>query len=1021
MADEIGSLLVSIGADVRDLKKATAQVKGEVAKMSQGVQKETKGIKSAFKGIGPVIAGALAGGAVISGIKNAIATISEFEDAMAGVKAITGATEKEMQLYRQAAVDISKDLGSSASDVAKGFQLVKSAMAELDADEVVEVTKQADVLSKAIGVDAATAADTLTLAMNQFGASASEAGKFVDILATSQQQGTALATQIADAMKNAGATAKAFGISFEDTNVLLQGFAKGGTVGAEAGTQLSGVLSKLAKVQDKELNPTQTDMITVLDNLAKKQLSYTELTALTDAEGAKWLSTLISQNDQVQKLADDGLNKAGSALDQANTNTNTLSGAMDKLGSTWDGFILGVENGTGPISQAFKSIIDGLSGAIEGIERLNRTPTEKALDDATRSFKAQVEAGKELSVEIVKGYEKIFKSQDDLNAAIKRDLKLAKENAKAAKERGDLDMAAHYLGEAKALHEMIKPQKEVTEGTKGSGDAAAKTVPKWEKMTKAVTNQMNVTAKLPENAKTAIAKMAKEIESAPELKTIPIQLSTASLDKTRDDLINRLKGAAIKIAPVFENLGKAIAKGFQKAGSALTGVFTSGKITDEIFDEETGELIDTEERGVKGMGAVSALASGDFIGAITEILGELASVSEVFNDIMKSFDSAITDTIDELMPVFEEVIDAFHNLVPAIVDIIKVIASAGIGVMGAIIGPLTGIITQVGAILGGLAPVFELVAVIVGKVAEFVNTILGKLTPVFTALTDIVILLLGSVVEVISFLSDLLVPIIGILVAVLRPMIAFIAVVAKVLKSVLTPVLNAVGMLLGALLEPIEMILNTIMSVLVPIMETLGEIIGVLAHVILNVLMLPILLLAEILIALNPLIVELTEILLILMEPILDLTILLLELLIPLIELTTSAGVLIEVIKGVTWVFETLMEVVDFLREAFEKVTSLFNSFSLPTGGGGGGGTSDSGGGGGGGLLNQALGLIGLADGGIVTSPTLALVGEGGESEAVIPLSRLDGMMGGGNLTARVSGEDLEFILTRHRENKGFI
>jgi peptidoglycan hydrolase CwlO-like protein len=40
-------------------------------------------------------------------------------------------------------------------------------------------------------------------------------------------------------------------------------------------------------------------------------------------------------------------------------------------------------------------------------------------------------------------------------------------------------------------------------------------------------------------------------------------------------------------------------------------------------------------------------------------------------------------------------------------------------------------------------------------------------------------------------------------------------------------------------------------------------------------------------------------------------------------------------------------------------------------------------------------GLATLAEGGIVTRPTFALIGEGGESEAVIPLSKLGGMGGG--------------------------
>jgi hypothetical protein len=47
-----------------------------------------------------------------------------------------------------------------------------------------------------------------------------------------------------------------------------------------------------------------------------------------------------------------------------------------------------------------------------------------------------------------------------------------------------------------------------------------------------------------------------------------------------------------------------------------------------------------------------------------------------------------------------------------------------------------------------------------------------------------------------------------------------------------------------------------------------------------------------------------------------------------------------------------------------------------------------------GGALTEAVPF--LAEGGIVTSPTLAMIGEGGESEAVAPLSKLESMMGGG-------------------------
>jgi hypothetical protein len=45
-----------------------------------------------------------------------------------------------------------------------------------------------------------------------------------------------------------------------------------------------------------------------------------------------------------------------------------------------------------------------------------------------------------------------------------------------------------------------------------------------------------------------------------------------------------------------------------------------------------------------------------------------------------------------------------------------------------------------------------------------------------------------------------------------------------------------------------------------------------------------------------------------------------------------------------------------------------------------------------------------LAEGGIVTSPTIAMIGEGGEPEAVIPLSKLGSMgVGGGGMTVNVN------------------
>lgn len=66
----------------------------------------------------------------------------------------------------------------------------------------------------------------------------------------------------------------------------------------------------------------------------------------------------------------------------------------------------------------------------------------------------------------------------------------------------------------------------------------------------------------------------------------------------------------------------------------------------------------------------------------------------------------------------------------------------------------------------------------------------------------------------------------------------------------------------------------------------------------------------------------------------------------------------------------------------------------------------------------------GLATGGIATGPTLAMVGEGRESEAVLPLSYLRGLIGGdaapgGRLTAEVSMDSIIFGLERSMRRQG--
>jgi hypothetical protein len=87
----------------------------------------------------------------------------------------------------------------------------------------------------------------------------------------------------------------------------------------------------------------------------------------------------------------------------------------------------------------------------------------------------------------------------------------------------------------------------------------------------------------------------------------------------------------------------------------------------------------------------------------------------------------------------------------------------------------------------------------------------------------------------------------------------------------------------------------------------------------------------------------------------------------------------------------------------FGDIGDLFGTSARPQGSNrGAGGLSGV-------LMNELKGIPAMANGGIVTGPTLALIGEAGP-EAVVPLDRMGGM-GGNNVTIHVNGGDPQAVV----------
>lgn len=298
------------------------KVQTSFANIEMAARKAERRISSMFGKLGKL---GLGFSALMIAQQVAMANV-ELDKSLQSLQAITGVTGAAFESFEKQIDSVSKKQMIFAGDTAKAFELVGSAKPELleNAAALAEVTEQAIILGKAGKLETTEAVNALTVALNQFGAGADKAAMFTDILATAQQKGSGPIRYLQEAIIRSGSTMATFNVEFEDTVAILEGYAKSGIEASVAGTALASIMGRLAKSQRREFNPQFTNAIDIIDNLAKANLSYTEVEKLVGAQQAKNLLALIKQNETVQNLSGN-LYELGNAQEQANIQSSSLS------------------------------------------------------------------------------------------------------------------------------------------------------------------------------------------------------------------------------------------------------------------------------------------------------------------------------------------------------------------------------------------------------------------------------------------------------------------------------------------------------------------------------------------------------------------------------------------------------------------------------------------------------------------------------------------------------------------------
>lgn len=354
-----------------------------ISKLDQKVNKLTPSIGGLGKQLAGLASVAAIGAVFVSTAKD----VAQYEENIASLSAITGATGKTLEGFETQIGLVAKETKGSSVEIAKAFELVGSAKPELlkSAEALGAVTKASIILSKASGEALETSVQSLTGTLNQFGLGAESSIMVIDTLAAGAKEGAAAVPLITQSLDKFGTVAASMNLNVADSVGLIETLAEKNIKGAEAGTSLRNVLIKMSTLDAlppeaiKQLDKFGVNASIVTDKTLPLTDRLKELgkisgdsTALFKVFGAENLvagKILLDNVDKVAKYTE-AVSKSGVAQEQYDKNTNTLNARLEQLGNAWTNIFTSstqVGGALGFVKNAVVFLTDNLSTIVKVI------------------------------------------------------------------------------------------------------------------------------------------------------------------------------------------------------------------------------------------------------------------------------------------------------------------------------------------------------------------------------------------------------------------------------------------------------------------------------------------------------------------------------------------------------------------------------------------------------------------------------------------------------------------------------
>ena len=352
MAVDVGSatgyLDLDISGFLANLRTAQSEADRASQNMATKVGNNITGIGKSMTSVGSTLTKSVT--VPLLGIGTAgLKVASDFDSAMSGVQAISGATGKEFDALRAKAIELGGETAFSANEVAEA--MTEMAKAGWDSQQILDGMSGVLDAAAASGENLGTVSTIVADAITGFGMEAKESIRVADLLTQAANSGTIGINDLGESFKYIAPVAGSMGLSIEDVTTALSAMSMSGIKGSQAGTSLRGVLTRMVKPTDqvaaamdelgivltnsdgtfKSLDQILSEMRGSFSGLTDEQKTYYAAT-LAGQEGMSGLLSLLNMSqEEYDEIAASMDNASGVAKETAEVMRDNLSADVEEL------------------------------------------------------------------------------------------------------------------------------------------------------------------------------------------------------------------------------------------------------------------------------------------------------------------------------------------------------------------------------------------------------------------------------------------------------------------------------------------------------------------------------------------------------------------------------------------------------------------------------------------------------------------------------------------------------------------